>query len=109
MASDGELQRRMLVEQVVANEAKSTGVTYLLWFFLGAFGVHRFYLGHVFRGLVMLCLLIAGVLTAPIGIGLLPLGFLALWLLLDLFFIPALVNEHRAKLRKRLLAGNYTP
>ncbi|HEJ4688705.1 TPA: TM2 domain-containing protein, partial [Pseudomonas aeruginosa] len=36
------LQSEMLVEQKVSNAQKSTGTAYLLWFFLGGFGAHRF-------------------------------------------------------------------
>src|SRR5690349_1865524 len=39
-------QEQMLIEQRVANEAKSTGLAYVLWFFLGGLGMHRFYLGR---------------------------------------------------------------
>ncbi len=30
---------------------KSKSVAYILWLFLGLFGVHRFYLGHVWYGI----------------------------------------------------------
>ncbi len=33
---------------------KDTAVTYILWFFLGIFGVHQFYMGKVGRGLLYL-------------------------------------------------------
>lgn len=105
------VEQQTLVESRLANEAKSTGLTYVLWFFFGSLGVHRFYLGHVWRGLAMLILSIVGWLTLPAGI--VPLGFLALWLLLDLFFIPALVDEQRGKIRRRLtdslVAGTASP
>ena len=35
---------------------KSVIVTYLLWFFLGMFGVHRFYLGKWVSGFILLIL-----------------------------------------------------
>src|SRR4051794_27444093 len=34
------------VERHVTNEHKSTGAAYLMWFFLGFFAAHRFYLGR---------------------------------------------------------------
>ena len=35
---------------------RSTLMAYLLWFFLGLFGVHRFYLGKFGSGFAMLAL-----------------------------------------------------
>lgn len=34
---------------------KSKFVAYLLWFFLGLFGVHKFYLGKIGVGILYLC------------------------------------------------------
>ncbi|MHB9295099.1 hypothetical protein PilKf_00840 [Pillotina sp. SPG140] len=34
---------------------KSKGVAYLLWFFLGILGVHKFYLGRIGMGVLYLC------------------------------------------------------
>lgn len=42
---------------------KSKTTAALLAFFLGIFGVHRFYLGHTGLGVVFICLLIGGILT----------------------------------------------
>jgi len=33
---------------------KSKGIAYLLWFFLGTFGVHKFYLGKIAVGIIYL-------------------------------------------------------
>jgi TM2 domain-containing membrane protein YozV len=57
---------------------KSKGVAYLLWFFFGVFGVHRFYLGKVGTGI--LYLLTAGLF----GIG---------WLV-DLFTLSGQVDTY---------------
>jgi TM2 domain-containing membrane protein YozV len=33
---------------------KSKGIAYLLWFFLGAFGIHKFYLDKIAIGIIYL-------------------------------------------------------
>ena len=37
-----EFRRKTYIEQQVDNRSKTTLVSYLLWFFLGGFGAHRF-------------------------------------------------------------------
>lgn len=56
---------------------RSMGLAYLLWFFVGIFGAHRFYCGRVFSGLLWL---FTGGLA---GIG---------WLV-DAFLIPGMVRQ----------------
>ena len=55
---------------------RSTPVAYLLWFFFGLLGVHRFYLGRPISGVIYL-------LTGGI--------FMIGWLI-DLFLIPGMVR-----------------
>src|SRR5690349_19270411 len=88
------LQAEMLVEQKVANAQKSTGVAYLLWFFLGGFGGHRFYLGKTGTAVAQLIITIVGFFT------LIPLIVTGIWLLVDLFLIPAIIREHSEKVRR---------
>lgn len=97
-----DMQHQLVVEQRLANQRKSTGLTFALWFFFGFLGVHRFYLGHVWRGLAMLACFVVGALTSTIMIGLIPLAFLAIWLLADLFFIPLLVRERNDRERQEI-------
>jgi len=61
---------------------KSTGVAYLLWFFLGGFGAHRFYLGQTGTAVTQLLLLLLG--WIPMFVGWIALG---IWLFVDLFLI----------------------
>lgn len=64
---------------------KSKFVAYVLWFFLGVFGVHRFYTGNIGTGLLWL-----------FTMGLFGLGWI-----LDLFLTSGLVDT--ANLKWRLL------
>ncbi|CAH0130370.1 hypothetical protein SRABI130_00283 [Pseudomonas sp. Bi130] len=87
------LQAEMLIEQKVANAQKSTGVAYLLWFLLGGFGGHRFYLGKTGTAVAQLIITIVGFFT------LIPLIVTGIWLLVDLFLIPGIIREHSEKVR----------
>ncbi len=60
---------------------KSKGVAYLLWFFLGGFSLHRFYLGKIGTGILYL-------LTGQLfGIG---------WII-DLFILGGMVERYNIK------------
>ncbi|MBO9428744.1 TM2 domain-containing protein [Sulfitobacter sp. R18_1] len=99
-----EVDQQMLIEQRVANEAKTPVVAYLLWFFLGSFGGHRFYLGKKTSGIVMAVLTLVGILTTAILIGFLILIGVGVWVLIDAIMIPKVLAEHREELRKELEA-----
>jgi TM2 domain-containing membrane protein YozV len=68
-------------------DKKSALIAYLLWFFLGLFGVHRFYLGRVGTGLGMLVLHGISWVLAFILIGYLGFAVLGLWWLIDALLI----------------------
>lgn len=78
-----DLQKQMAFE----SNRKSVGIAYLLWFFLGGFGVHRFYSGHTKSAVLqmVLCISVIGWLV------------LAPWLIIDLFLIPGLVRERNVE------------
>lgn len=73
---------------------KNLFLAYALWFFLGAFGVHRLYLGKIGTGITQLALLIIGSLTMVVGVGIFLLAALGLWWILDAYFTQAIVSEH---------------
>jgi len=80
---------------VVANQ-KSTLVAYLLWFFLGQLGIHKFYLNKTFMGLTYLGLGVIGWATTFIFIGWAFLAVLWVMLIIDLFTIPGAVAKLNA-------------
>lgn len=81
------------------NSSKSAGVTYLLWFFLGILGGHRYYLGDIGIGALMtVCFLLGLFLMVPLIIP-------ALICLYDLFTIPAQVRKYNTGVMARLVAG----
>lgn len=76
---------------------KSAGVAYLLWFFVGGFGAHRFYLGRTGTAIAQLMLLLLGWL--PLFTGWIALG---IWLIVDLFLVSQMVTEENMKTVDRL-------
>lgn len=81
---------------------KSVLIAYLLWFFLGLFGVHRFYLGRIGTGVGMLVLHGISWVLAFVLIGYLGFAFLGLWWLIDALLIPGMARGHNNRLADSL-------
>jgi len=85
------------VAPVVMQPVKSTGVAYLLWFFLGWLGIHKFYLNQTGLGILYLVLNLGGwaavitVLGMIIGVPMLIVW--AILMIIDIFLIPDRVNQ----------------
>lgn len=113
-------EQLLLIEARVANEKKSVGLAYLLWFFLGALGIHNFYLGKILLGLfellggiIAIGLLVSGTLAGGAAGGLAFLGIfcLVVWgtaYIVDLFLIPRRVRLHSQRLRERYTTASRT-
>lgn len=97
-----DTQRELLIEQRVANDAKSPLVAYLLLIVLWGFGVHRMYLGRWMSGLVMLALWAVGWLLTPVLIGWPLVGLVVLWCVVDLFLIPGMIAADKEDIRRRM-------
>lgn len=83
---------------------KSTGIAYLLWFFFGGFGIHRFYLGRTGSAIAMLIISIISWILLFAGIGLLGLIAIGIWVVVDVFLIPGISREHNQALMDRIEA-----
>ena len=70
---------------------KSVGIAYLLWFFLGMFGAHRFYLGRTTSAVIILVLTIVSIFLTFVGIGLITILIPSIWVLIDIFLIPGML------------------
>ncbi len=96
------IERELLIEQRVANDAKSPVVAYLLLFFLWGFGIHRMYLGRWGSGIIMLLMWGVGWLFSPILIGWPLLALVSLWVVIDIFLIPGMIEEDRNEIRRAM-------
>jgi TM2 domain-containing membrane protein YozV len=87
-------------------EKKSLVVAYVLWFFLGYIGAHRFYLGRPFSGLIMLLLSGATLLLTFLSFGI--LGFMwfvvGLWWLIDILLIPGMAAGSNTRIADRVFS-----
>jgi TM2 domain-containing membrane protein YozV len=97
-----DVQREMLIEQRVANDAKSPLVAYLLLFFLWGLGVHRMYLGRWVSGILMAVLWGLGWLTWPLLIGMPVVGLVSLWVIIDIFLIPGMIEDDKNDMRRMM-------
>ncbi len=94
---------QMLIEQRVADDAKTSGVAYILLLFLGALGAHRFYIGRPGSGLAILVLMVLGVVLSASSVGSLFLVIGVFWVVGDLFLIPGMIQSQNDEVRENLL------
>jgi TM2 domain-containing membrane protein YozV len=79
---------QILIESRVANEKKSAGAAYFLWFFLGWISAHRFYLGKPVTAILQ-------ILSYFILIGF-------VWWVVDIFLIPSIIEDKMNETRGRM-------
>lgn len=70
---------------------KALSTALLLALFLGPFGAHRFYMGH--KGAAAMMLMLAVTIVG--------LAVTAIWLLIDLPRLPAMIRRHNAAIERR--------
>ncbi len=82
----------------IAFKEKDMMVSYLLWFFLGYLGIHRFYLGKTKTGIGMLVLTALALPTLGIT-G----AIVGLWWLINAFLTYKIVEEHNQEMKLKRL------
>ena len=85
---------------------RSAVIAYGFWclIFFGLAGIHRFYLGRIFSGIILLLLGLICVALAFLSFGLLSFLWVVpgLWALIDLLLIPGMVRDYNEGLIRRL-------
>jgi TM2 domain-containing membrane protein YozV len=101
-ASAGHLSADALAMMRYDAAKKSPLVGYLLWFFLGFAGIHRFYLGATGSGIVMLLIFLVSIPLVVVAVGFLGFLLLGLWWLVDGLLIPGLAERYNTRLIQTL-------
>jgi TM2 domain-containing membrane protein YozV len=81
---------------------RSALIAYLLWFFLGYLGAHRFYLGRFGSGLLMLLLFGLSWALTFLLIGYAGLLVIGIWWLVDAFLIPGMTSSYNTRVIERI-------
>lgn len=99
-----------LLQPVTAQPTKSLWLAYILWWFAGTIGAHRFYLGAYQSGALMAGLFVGGfaiALANPIA-GAVMILFCFGWTLVDAFLIPGLRRRTIAPANRQDLANVFS-
>ncbi|MEF3303467.1 TM2 domain-containing protein [Paenibacillus sp. GYB003] len=83
----------LILEQEVKNQGKNMVVAYILWYFLGLFGGHRFYLrkkGSAIAQLILSITMIGMIVTC-------------IWWLIDAFLLHTWVKDHNREVEGRVM------
>lgn len=86
---------------------RSIAAAYVLWFFFGWLGAHRFYLGRKLSGAIMIALAVLAWyrIIAVEGAGFLAFIVLGLWVLVDAALIPSMARSANLQSAKALGAS----
>jgi TM2 domain-containing membrane protein YozV/SH3-like domain-containing protein len=107
-------QELSILGSELAKYKKSTAVAYVLWFFLGGLGIHKFYIGKTGMGIFYL-LLVSGLIVGSItgmskemGPAMIIAGscglVLGIQLLVDLFTIPRQIRRTYIQAERQILS-----
>jgi len=84
---DLNTQELQILSTEMEKRKKSTGVTWLLWFFTGGIGGHRYYLGKIGTAIAMT----------------LTLGCLGIWTLIDLFLLNSMIRKTHEEIERKII------
>jgi len=94
MKSRLDARQLMIVDSEVRNQGKNMILAYVLWYFLGILGGHRFYMKKTGSAIAQLIL----------SITLIGLIVTTIWWIVDAFLVHTWVKDHNRELEYRLVS-----
>lgn len=91
------MNNALAIKQLAEMRGPKLFPAYLLWFFIGGFGAHQFYLRNTTYGAIYIAVAIASLLS---GGALLPI--FGIMLIIDIFTIPMLARKAKARIENEL-------
>jgi TM2 domain-containing membrane protein YozV len=98
--SDFVTSRQSDAKQIMEyeNSKKSPGIAYVLWFFFGSLGGHRYYLGRTGSAIAMSIIFGISIVLCIVAVGVVGLAVVGCWALVDAFLIPGIAREYNQRL-----------
>lgn len=95
-------EMQLLQSEMSKRETNST-LAWVLWFFLGTLGGHRFLLGEKTTGAVMLILTLMGWATSWLLIGFLILPVVWIWWVVDAFNLSKMIDKRNESVESEIV------
>jgi TM2 domain-containing membrane protein YozV len=85
---DLSTQELQILSSEMDRKKKSTATTWILWFFFGGLGGHRYYLGRIGSAVAMTF----------------TLGGLGIWSIIDIFLINGMINKKNSEIETGIIS-----
>lgn len=95
-------EMQLLQSEMSKRETNST-LAWVLWFFLGTLGGHRFLLGEKTTGAIMLILTLMGWATSWLLIGFLILPVVWIWWIVDAFNLSKMIDKRNESVESEIV------